>query len=104
MNKTREFFKVGKTITGTNFLQETIRNKKIFLDWSNVSTLSIYLHYNYIKQSFYSLDVCKRIERPEEIDRFINKVLLPFYITRLVNIKKINLNEVELLIITVVLW
>ena len=30
------------------------------------------------KQSFYSFDVCKRIERQEEINRLINKVLIPF--------------------------
>ena len=63
----------------TKFLEETIKTKKIFLDWSNVSTLlGEYSSFDYVKQSFYSLDVYKHIERPEETDIFINKVLLPF--------------------------
>ena len=70
-------FKISKTsYICTDCLEETIRNKKIFLDWSSVSTFNSYVYEN--KQSFYSFDVCKRIERQEKIDRLINKVLLPF--------------------------
>ena len=47
-----------------------------FLDWSSVSTFNSYIYEN--KQSFYSFD-CKLIGgRWWEINRFINKVLLPF--------------------------
>ena len=70
-------FKISKTsFIYTDCLEETIRKKKNFLDWSNVSTFYSYVYEN--KQSFYSFDVCKRIERQEEIERLINKVLLPF--------------------------
>ena len=70
-------FKISKTsYIYTDCLEETIRNKKIFLDCSSVSTFDSYVYEN--KQSFYSFDVCKRIERHEEIDRLINKVLLSF--------------------------
>ena len=71
------FFKISKTsYIFTDHEEETIRNKKIFLDWSGVSTFNCYIYEN--KQSFYSFDVCKRIERQEETDRLINKVLIPF--------------------------
>ena len=70
-------FKISKTFyIFTDRVEETIRNKKFFLDWSSVSTLNCYIYEN--KQSFYSFDVCKHIEKQEEIDRLINKVLIPF--------------------------
>ena len=69
-------FKISKiSYIFTDFLEETTRNKKFFLDWSSVSMFNCYIYEN--KQSFYSFDVCKRIERKEEIDRLINKVLIP---------------------------
>ena len=72
--------KMGLTKTSYNIfidrLEETIRNKNFFLHWSSVSTFNSYLYEN--KQSFYSFD-CKLIgRRREEINRVINKVLLPF--------------------------
>ena len=77
MDSNRGVFKISEiSYIPTEFLEETITNKKIFSDWSSVSTFNSYVYD--IKQSFYSLDVCKRIERQEEIDRLINKVLLPF--------------------------
>ena len=60
----------------TDRVEETIRNKKVFLDWSSVFTFNCYIYEN--KQSFYSFDVCKRIDRQEEINKLINKVLIPF--------------------------
>ena len=61
--------KMGLSKTSYNIfidrLEETITNKKIFLDWSSVSMFGQSLTDN--KQSFYSFDVCKRIERTEEI-------------------------------------
>ena len=53
----------------THRAEETIRNKKILLDWSSVSTFNCYIYEN--KRSFYSFDVCKRIEKQEEIDLLI---------------------------------
>ena len=41
-----------------------------------INVENCYIYEN--KQSFYSFDVCKRIRRQAEIDRLINKVLLPF--------------------------
>ena len=78
MNTKAGLFKISKTFyVDTDPLEETIRNKKFFLDWSSVSTFNSYVYEFENKQSFYSFN-CKCIERQEEIDRLINKVLLPF--------------------------
>ena len=54
--------KMGLTKTSYNIfidrLEETIKNKKFFLDWSSVSTFNCCLYKN--TQSFYSFDF-KRI-------------------------------------------
>ena len=57
MNTNAGVFKISKTsYIFTDRVEETIRNKKIFLDWSSVSTFNCYIYEN--KQSFYSFDVC----------------------------------------------
>ena len=68
MNTKAGVFKISKAFyIYTDCLEETIRDKNFFLDWSSVSTFNCYIFEN--KQLFYSFDVC--IERQEEIDLLI---------------------------------
>ena len=47
MNTNAGVFKISKTsYIFTDFLEETIRNKKNFLDWSSVSTFNCNLYEN----------------------------------------------------------
>ena len=94
MNTKVGVFKISKTFyVDTDPLEETIRNKKVFLDWSNVSTFDSYEFELENKQSFYPFN-CKCIERQEEIDRLINKLLLPFLYYSISEHKKNHLKEV----------